>query len=531
MGNDNPLDRIGLLNAFLSSEDQRPEAAIFTATQAITHGIMEPGKRPYWDNRYELFAAMAGLYRHLERDESAFYKDSNLLASFTVLTYALERYPEIPDLLQRLQKAQPTDLSRIVSFGYPNLASDTRENLSLPRFMLDYKTRTEQGWAAVAALLKEIDMEKLRAADGAKQFSKLSARIFLTIAAFTGLRVVVLPPTEELHKLIICFSLDNCYADLHATHYVVDKMPQDLDDKVVLAFGDPSTPAEDIPALLDQFPNLRDVHYTLRDSPGHLGVLVEAYIPGLKSKEAALRKQEIHDALIGLLSRDTCNLTIFDVAIRNKPFPPKSAISFEQIPRALQNMNYPLTVSDEAFIKAVGRQYANTPSKKTALREDIVSGSLFQYYLQADYQDRRTGAADILITLGVVPCFLAWPLSILQEGDKDTLDNRFASYLEEREKGDYSAAIIGNATGTRYYYMDLLVWSLSRFVKALETFLADFPGGDQVILQCFRYGSKPGPATVERLERFSDTAGEASLSFQQNMHHPPAKKSGKKRKK
>ena len=373
MDNNSPFNRIGLPNAFQSSADQMPEEAVLIATQAITHGIREPGKRPYWDNRYDLFAAMAALYRHLERDESAFYKDSNLLASFTVITYALERYPEVPDLIQRLQKAKPTDHSRLLSLGYPNLANDTRENLSLPRFMLDYKTRTERGWEAVAKLLKEVDLEKLRAADSAKQFSELSARIFLAIAAFTGLHAVVLPPTEELHKLTICFSLDNCYADLYVSHYVAGKMPQALEEKVALAFGDPSTPTEDIPALLDQFPNLRDVRYTLQDSPGHLGVLVEAYIPGLKFNEASLKKQEVNDALIGLLSRDTWNLAIFDVAVRNKPVPPKSAISFELIPQALQDMNYPLTVSEEAFRNAVGRKYANTPSKRPALREDIVA--------------------------------------------------------------------------------------------------------------------------------------------------------------
>ncbi len=153
MDNNSPFNRIGLPNAFQSSADQMPEEAVLIATQAITHGIREPGKRPYWDNRYDLFAAMAALYRHLERDESAFYKDSNLLASFTVITYALERYPEVPDLIQRLQKAKPTDHSRLLSLGYPNLANDTRENLSLPRFMLDYKTRTERGWEAVAKLL------------------------------------------------------------------------------------------------------------------------------------------------------------------------------------------------------------------------------------------------------------------------------------------------------------------------------------------------------------------------------------------
>lgn len=531
MDNNSPFNRIGLPNAFQSSADQMPEEAVLIATQAITHGIREPGKRPYWDNRYELFAAMAALYRHLERDESAFYKDSNLLASFTLITYALERYPEVPDLIQRLQKTRPTDHSRLISFGFPNLANDTRENLSLPRFMLDYKTRTEQGWEAVAELLKEVDLEKLRAADSAKQFSKLSARIFLALAAFTGLHAAVLPPTEEQNKLVICFSLDNCYADLHVSYYVADKMPQALEDKVALAFGDPSTPAEDIPALLDQFPNLRDVRYTLQDSPGHVGALVEAYVPGLKFNEAASKKQEINDALIGLLSRDTWNLAIFGVAIRNKPVPPKNAISFEQIPQALQDLNYPLTVSDEAFIKALGREYANTPSKRPALREDIVSGSILQYSLQADYQDHRTNAADYLITLGVVPCFLAWPFSIVPDGDADALDSRFVSYLEEREKGDPACMILGRATGTQYYYMDLLVWSLPALIQDVEAFFSEIPGGDQVILQCFRYGSKPGPATTERLERFSDTAGEGSLSFQQSTHHHPAKKNSRKKRK
>ena len=105
-------------------------------------------------------------------------------------------------------------------------------------------------------------------------------------------------------------------------------------------------------------------------------------------------------------------------------------------------------------------------------------------------------------------------------------------YLEEGEDSP-AYEVLGTASGSRYFYLDLMVWSLNTLIEDVETYFADIPGGDKVLLQCFRAGSKAGPATIERLLAFNDTEPEEEKPAKTKKSGPkhPSKKKAKNKKK
>ena len=107
--------------------------------------------------------------------------------------------------------------------------------------------------------------------------------------------------------------------------------------------------------------------------------------------------------------------------------------------------------------------------------------------------------------MAVTPCFLAWPKSIIPD-DETAFCHRLLAYLEEQEPSPLYK-VLGTASGSQYFYLDLLSWSIDNFIKDVEAYFATVSGGDQVLLQGFRHGSRPGPATLERLMRFDDAKG------------------------
>lgn len=461
---------------------------------------------PYWDRRVKMASGLHQLDLLRTMDIDAVLQDWDVLRYYVILSYALERYPLVLEYNQHLLRVEPADNIPKYRPMFNLLVADAQKKLSLPSFHMDHRTRTQKGWAANTTALSKLYKHKL---SSDKQSDPL-----LPLRAHVGIDANVFPPTRKLPRCAIVFHPEPIEADFYPILYVAEHMPEDLRDKVECSCNTPRLSWEAIRDVLDDSPALRDLRLTVSDTRNHAGVHMVVYGPGLRDQEEDAGRAigvTITNILIHYLGYFTWFLDIYHVSVEAEDDAPDGAISLEQLPQALQDLGYSPYVSREDMEERLHRTYTGTPSESTALRSDILTGEITCYPLQEEYQDGRTDTADHLINLGVVPCFLAWPKSIIPDDEKAFCE-RLLSHLEELGVSAMYK-VIGAASGSVHFYLDLMVWSLPTFILYVEDYFSQIPGGDQVQLQGFRHGSEPIPATLSatgyRLKTPSET-GEAA---------------------
>ena len=470
----------------------------------------------------------------LMMDEEAVHQDADLLALLICMSFSAESYANIPEYCRYLVKAEPTEISEKFIEDIPNLLYLVAENISLPRYRADYSQRVQQGWESLAPLLTDITKQWRKSA---KELAIINASY--TFAAYLGFQATVFPPPKRNGKFSIWVSILDVAADLYPMLYVKEHLPEDLKDKVQFAMKSPKAAAKEWRDVLKEHPEYLDMRLALQESEDHTGVSIAAYgskLQELYAEQGAEISNHLDTILGQLLGFYTWCYNVKRVTIPEEGTAPADAVSLMQLPQALTDLGYSLNVTQADLEEKLHRTYTGTPSENTALRMDILTGETSCYQLHTEYLEGRTDTADHLALLGVVPAFLAWPKSITS-GDEQAFCNRLLSYLEEREDSP-AYKVLGTASGSRYFYLDLMVWSLNTFVDDVEAYFAEVPGGDQVLLQCFRAGSRPGPATRERLEAYAETDYEddyeeekAAKAKGSGKKHPSSKKKSKNRKK
>ena len=117
--------------------------------------------------------------------------------------------------------------------------------------------------------------------------------------------------------------------------------------------------------------------------------------------------------------------------------------------------------------------------------------------LQTEYEQCKDDTCTKYMDLGAAAVFVAWPASLESRASGDVLTllkNHLAA-----SRGKLGYRIIGEATGTQYRYLDLLLWSPSAVVPALEAFFRRIPNGSLARIQLFRGASPSYPIDYAQL--------------------------------
>ncbi len=525
------------LKQFLPSDEDLDTKKIYDAIRILALSEANKGMRiffrslksnpPYWDRRVAMVSGLDQLDFLKKMDIDAVHQDCDVLRYYVIFCYALERYPLVLEYNQYLLRAEPADNIPKYRPVINLLAADAQKALDLPSFRMSYYTRTQKGWAANASVLGKLYKHKLPS-DG-------QADPLLPLKAHVGMDVKVFPPIRKFPRCAIVFHPAPIAIDFYPMLYVAEHMPEDLRDRVELTCETSKLSWEAICDALGEYPTLRDLRLTMIDTEEHKGVFMDVYGPGLRGLEEdakAATEIALTNILIHYLGFFTWFMDIYSISIEIEDDAPDDAIPLEQLPQALQNLGYSPYLSRGDVEEQLHRSYSGTPSESAALRSDILAGETTCYPLQEEYRDGCTDTADHLINLGVAPCFLAWPKSIIPD-DERAFCERLLAHLEELGVSAMYK-VIGAASGSVYFYLDLMVWSLPTFILYVEEYFSQIPGGDQVQLQNFRHGSKPVLATLSaagyRLKTPSET-GEAADAKQAGNNGPANSKEKNKGKK
>ncbi len=502
--------------------------AMTQAAQLITAATKKTNVYDLGD-RIDVCAALALFDSAMDLDEKAASKDPVFLILYIHLSFSAENYPYIPYFNRLLDKAKAkSNLFESFQDLRRQIMRFTRESLSLARFTIDYKDRIQQGWEALAQILPKVSQS--RQADT----QDLCVEIQFCLSSYMGVMGPVTPPATKGGKCAIRLIATVPETDLYPMLYVVEHMPEQLRDIVDISCEPPKPEVRDVRDFLTEQPLYQNLRFALKESEGHNGVALAVYGRDLQKldQDGLLRvKTAISATLVDLLGYYGRHFAIQSISVLRQGTPPLDAVSLMQLPQALQDLGYSLNITLADLKHILHRTYTGTSSGGTALRTDILTGETTCYQLHAEYLAGRTEAADHLIFMGVTPCFLAWPKSIIPDDEK-AFCHRLLDYLEAHEASPLYQ-VLGTASGSQYFYLDLLSWSIDNFIKDVEAYFATVPGGDQVLLQGFRHGSRPGPATLERLQRFDDAKGVEDPPDKARIPGPqgPVKKKGKNKKK
>ncbi len=405
--------------------------------------------------------------------------------TYATLCFALEYHREGRSYFQKALARQPDN-----AFIQTSLANLT-DCASLPRFAMAFFSRCTQAWKDTADALQKYTAGQLDA-------SSLHATVRKTFQLWTGLRVDAV--WDSRAGGLVLFSPLDWQCSLFLTQMAADIAQQVVPRSVLKTWGlgVASLPMQTVTdsngnVVLDA----EEIQVSLEDTPEHNGVYVKLYHPALVSYAACPGVLEDLTALVAsrLDAADFC-LHIRSVEILSKQ-PRRTTSSPKTLEGQLEELGYTTGHGlEEVEPLGMHRTYTRQPKEGDRLRDDITQGDTLLLALQEEYERHETDTADYFMTRGIAPVFLAWPRSITDR-DPEAFTQKLVNRLEKEDGGNVRAnmKLLGQAIGTKYCYLDLLLWSPTYINMALEKFLAKIPGGDQFRIQSFYWDAYPCPVS------------------------------------
>lgn len=106
----------------------------------------------------------------------------------------------------------------------------------------------------------------------------------------------------------------------------------------------------------------------------------------------------------------------------------------------------------------LGSIYSIEQQHELFLRGDIVAGSTTHYALIDEYGRAEGELSDPLAGLGADYVFITFDVSILSQGNQTAERGEIEEALDEALKAEFSGQSLGGAIGTRYAYIDLMLY-------------------------------------------------------------------------
>lgn len=408
------------------------------------------------------------------------------LVIYATLCAALERYQEGRLSSQKALALQPDSAYLQASLAF---LSDCA---SLPRFSIAFISRCHHAWHLVTDLLQMYGTGRLDAAS-------LYGNVRKAFQLLTGLRVDV--------------SLDNTLGNALMFSPLDWQCSYFLSSKAI-ALGNQMVPgaireawAADTAALSsakvsdlvgNEILEARRIRTALEDTPDHRGVHVKLFHPAITPYASRAGMLEQLSAAVACALDTTADYCILirSVELLSTRLPSFTG-TLANLKDQLRALGYTTGHAPEEIEPvAMRRTYTRQPGEGTAprLRDDITQGETLLIALQEEYERHETACADYFMNRGVAPVFLAWPRSIMDCGPAE-FTQRLVEELGKEDGGDvgHNMKVLGQASGTQYCYLDLLLWSPTYILKAMEAYLARIPGGDAFRIQSFYWDAYPCP--------------------------------------
>ena len=355
------------------------------------------------------------------------------------------------------------------------LIESCKKGISLPRFAMCFRERTEIFWETFAEMEAELrqmmdeDKDRTRGAEIVAQMQGALNNVFDEVSFEMGFN-------GEKHELILTPEGDK--VDLFELVYFQKHAPKEVLEHWNILVG--RQPMQNIGLRTDDGWEIsgEDVLVWLEDK-GENSFAISAYceklLPMIQESEGRVwwMLTTITDQVLGEIPHMRY-IESFDVLEKPKAEP---YILMSQLPDKLRELGLELSTDPEAYLATyLGYQMKPIEDTDADWRLDVMVGStncvpLINGYLNADNDYMDNLHAD-----GAVAGFFCYPLDTLREEEGSQKIFDFRDKLEEvflADDGPEVLTLTGGATGIYCGYVDFMAWDIRRALNIAKKFFEE----------------------------------------------------------
>ena len=376
------------------------------------------------------------------------------------------------------------------------LIESCQKGISLPRFAMCFRERTEIFWETFAEMEAELrqmmddDKDRIRGAEIVAQMQGALNNVFDEVSFEMGFN-------GEKHELIL--TPEGNKVNLFELVYFQKHAPKEVLEHWNILVG--RQPMQNIGLRTDDGWEIsgEDVLVWLEDK-GENSFAISAYseklLPMLQENEGRVwwMLTTLTDQVLGEIPHMRY-IESFDVLVEPKVEP---YFLMSQLPDKLKELGLELSTDPEAYLENyLGYQMKPNEDTDADWRLDVMVGStncvpLINGYLSADNDYMDNLHAD-----GVVAGFFCYPLDTLREEEGSQKIFDFRDKLEEIflvDDGPEVLTLTGGATGLYCGYVDFIAWDISSALNMAKQF---FEGTDVPWASFHTFRREAGTVTLK----------------------------------